>query len=363
MHISQEQLRATFRELIEINSFYPEDFPVQRYVASRLQHKNITYIEDDFGNIIASLAGNPTKQPIMLNTHIDIPEDTPVVAYQETPQGIEGTGETILGADPKTGLAVLIELALALADEDPKNYAPIDFVFTRGEEQGLIGASALDLTKVRAREGLVIDEDGPASVLVTKAPGMIKFEGTFVGTTAHSREPWLGINALQMAVDALARAPLGYTNDSQQVTWNLGVLHAGAAINSVPGSATFLAEMRSFDGHLLQTEAQRIYDIFAAIATQAGGVLEASLETLYEPYERRSNDPLLAKVTGVLETFHLTPSHLETYGASDANILNARGVTCMAIGSGYYNAHQYIECADLGDMHTLTKILDAYIRL
>lgn len=362
MSINKSKLRQTFRELIEINSFYPDDFAVQEYVLARLNHKNITCVQDDFGNVIAMLPGDKDKPAIMLNTHVDIPEDTPQVAYKQTTAGIEGIGQTILGADPKTGLAVLIELALALAADTIDTHAPVDFVFTRGEEQGLIGARALDLTKVRARTGLVIDEDGPVSVVVTKAPGMIKFEGMFIGTTAHSREPELGVNALQMAADAISFVTLGHTDQNKSVTWNLGVLHAGAAINSVPGSASFLAEMRSFDGELLKAEAQRVFDLFNSVALKAGGKLEADLQTLYEPYSIAEDDPLFAKMNDIFEKFNLTPSRLETFGASDANVLNARGIHCMAVGSGYYNAHQYIERADIQDMLTLAKFLDKFVR-
>lgn len=364
MLINKDRLRRTFIELIEINSFYPDDFGVQEYVLNRLQHKHITCLQDDFGNIIASLEGNADKPAVMLNTHVDIPEDTPQVAYRENADGdIEGTGKTILGADPKTGLAVLIELALALADDFPYKRAPVDFVFTRGEEQGLLGARALDLTKVRAREGLVIDEDGPTCVVVTQAPGSVKFNGTFIGTTAHSREPWLGINAIQMVADAIAQVPLGYTDASQSVTWNLGVLEAGAAVNSIPCSATFLAEMRSFDHDRLQAEAQRVYDVFSEVAAKAGGRLEAQRQTLYDPYFLDEQDPLLVKMNTVFNELSLEPSYLHTFGASDANVFNTRGIRCAAVGSGYYNAHQYVERADIHDMQILADFLDRFVRL
>lgn len=361
MQLNQNDLRQTFKELIEINSYYPDDLAVQRYVTDRLNKAGLTFMLDDFGNIITPLPGND-QPPVLLNTHIDIPEDTPKVEYRETPEGFEGTGKTILGADPKTGLAVLIELAIALAKDEPARHAPIDFVFTRGEERGLLGATSLDMTKVRARTGLVIDEDGPANVGVVKAPGMVKFEGEFIGKIAHSREPWLGSNALQMAAEAMTNAPLGYTDESKRVTWNVGLLQAGTAINSVPGSVAFVAEMRSFNGELLQTEAQRIKNIFTKAAEKYGGNLEATIATLYEPYELNADDPLRLKVTALLKELDLTFSPLETYGASDANVFNARGLRCMAIGSGYYNAHQYIERADLADMEQLAQFLDTFVR-
>jgi tripeptide aminopeptidase len=357
MDISEGRLRQTFLELIAINSYYPEDLAVRDYVAARCEQAGVPYELDDFGNLIARLSGNDNAPAVMLNTHLDIPEDTPAVAYCETGEGVEGTGETILGADPKTGLAVLLELITALAKDSPKSRAPVDFVFTRGEEQGLLGAHALDMSKVRAKQGFVLDEDGPPSVIVIEAPGSVQFEGEFLGKTVHPREPWMGLNALQMAAEAIHEVPLGYSDKTKQVTWNLGIFGAGTASNSIPGSAYFKAEFRSVDNHKLQFEAQRVYDLFAKIAQDAGGQLDAKLTTTATPYNIGKADPLIANYIKSLSKFSRNPSFLKTFGQSDANVLNHRGIHCLPLGTGYYHAHQYTESANLKDMQTLAQVL------
>lgn len=362
MNITQGQLRQTFLELIKINSFYPDDLEVRDYVIAKCKQANVPYALDDFGNLIASLPGSDARPAVMLNTHMDIPEDTPKVAYRETAEAVVGAGQTILGADPKTGLAVLLELMLALSAEDPQLRAPVDFVFTRGEEQGLQGAHALDISKVRAREGLVIDEDGPASVLVVQATGSVHIEGTFEGKTAHPREPLLGINALQMAIDALAQIPLGYTDESKDVSWNVGVLNSGTASNSIPGQTFFKAEMRSFDNDKLHSEAERACDLFSKAAKELGGNLVVKQRTTATAYAVNEGDPLVDKMTSVLKEFSLEPFYNRTFGQSDANVFNQRGIHCIPVGSGYHHAHQYTETANLADMQTLAGVLAVFVR-
>lgn len=361
MFVSLDQLKQTFTELIAINSFYPDDLKVVEYVLDACKGAGVDAFQDDFGNVIAKLPGN-SQPAVMLNTHVDIPEDTPLVDYEFSNGEFIGTGKTILGADPKTGLAVLIELMKYLSTQDHNGHSPVEFVFTRGEEQGLFGARGLDVSKLDSKVGLVIDEDGPANVLVTKAPGEIKFMGKFIGKVAHPRDPSHGINALQMAVNAIGQVPLGYTDDSQQASWNVGILSAGTASNSIPGEAAFLAELRSFNDEFLEQESARIFEIFKQSAIDLGGVLEATVEFPHKSYEISEDDPLLQRLILVQQQLGLKPELRHTFGASDASILNDRGIRCLPIGSGYYNAHQYTERASLTDMQTLAEFLLAFVK-
>jgi len=168
-----------------------------------------------------------------------------------------------LGADPKTGLAVIIELACDLATSD-KIHVPVEIFLTRGEEKGLLGAINADYSLLTAKIGFVLDEDGPVNRLTIKAPGYMRFDASFIGKVVHTREPEKGINALQMFCHAMHDMPWGHICDG--VTWNIGKFSAGTARNSVPGNASVHAELRSFDTKKLCEEAQRIEDIFCATA-------------------------------------------------------------------------------------------------
>lgn len=357
MKISGDHLRKTLLELISFNSFHPNDRELQAYILQRLARKNIKYQQDAFENIIAYLPGRTDSDSLMLNTHIDIPENTPRVHYTESATEIRGTGETILGADPKTGLAILLELADWLSENSPENRAPIEIVLTRCEEQGLMGARQLDISMVSAKKGLVIDQDGPITEVVVQAPAIIQFEGYIYGQTAHPRTPSDGVNALQILADAISKAPLGFSDDSQRVTWNVGITRSGTARNSIPGKAYFKAELRSFDEKFLWHEANRIKEIFANAAVNAGGRLEAEMVQENKAYQLTNEHPLIKQLEQTYHSMQLSPRYFETFGASDANIFNARGIHTVPVGSGYYNAHQYTEIASLTDMQQIAEFL------
>ncbi len=355
--ISKSQLRQTFIDLMKINEIYPNEKEVIEYTTRRLAEKNVAFELDSFRNIIAKIPG--TGEPIMLSTHLDIPEPAPQINFLEDGDVISSDGKSILGADPKTGLAILIEFLIEMNTRDHSTHAPIEALLTRGEETGLHGAIEADYTKLSAKIGLVLDEDGPVTQVVTRAPAFIKIDAEFVGKIVHPREPELGINALQMACEALMSLPWGYS--TKGVTWNVGMFEAGTARNSVPGSAKLKAELRSFDTALVVSEGDRIVKLFEETAKKykAKCIIDKTLE--FEGYNLEKNHPLFERLEKIFGEMNLKPNYFETFGGSDANIFNTKAIRSVPIGSGYYNAHQYTEKANLKDMEEICLFLEKFV--
>lgn len=350
-------LRHTFLELIGIDGVYPNEDAVSAYVAMRLNNAGVFYQEDRFGNIIAKISG--AGEPIMFSTHLDIPEPAPKVRYKEEGDRVVSNGSGILGADPKTGLAILLEFLSAMQKENPASHAPIEVVLTRGEEAGLLGARNLDYAMVSAKIGLVLDEDGPVTQVVTQAPGYVRLDAEFMGKVVHPREPEKGINALQVANQALSMLPWGYS--SPGVTWNVGQFQAGTARNSTPGRARLKAELRSFNTTQAAADGERIAAVFKQTAAQYGASVEVEQELEFEGYKLEPTHPLIARLNTTFQAMKLTPNYFSTFGGSDANIFNSRGIVSVPIGSGYYNAHEYTETADLQDMTVIFEFLKKFV--
>lgn len=350
-----ERIKKTFLELIAINEIYPNEREVILYTEKRLADAGVAWQEDHFRNIIAKIPG--TGETVMLSTHLDIPEPNPNVRYTIEGDLVKSDGTNILGADPKTGLAILIELATDLAKKDHAMHAPVEFVFTRGEETGLFGARELDYSLVSAKIGLVLDEDGPITQVVTQAPAFVRIDASFIGKIVHPREPENGINALQMAAEAITKIPCGYSTDG--VTWNIGMFQSGTARNSVPGKTTLKAELRSYDTKLVTSEGERVEKTFRETAKKFGGDLAIERELEFEGYKLEHNHPLFARLEETFSGMNLAPNYFATFGGTDGNIFNAHGIVSVPIGSGYYNAHQYTEYADL---RVMTEIHEFLIR-
>lgn len=352
------QLRKTLLELLAIDGVYPYEDKVMQYVEDRFSHAGISWQEDSFRNIIVKIPGQ--GEPILLSTHLDIPEPAPQVRFIEEGDRIRSDGSGILGVDPKTGLAILIELALSVHTKAHTTHAPVELLLTRGEETGLFGARNADYSLLQSNIGLVLDEDGPVTQVVVQAPGYVRFDASFHGKIVHPREPENGINALQMACQALSAIPWGYS--APGVTWNVGLLSSGTARNSVPGIVSLKAELRSYDNALAESEGKRIEKIFCdtARAYHARCVVDREFE--FAGYSLDRSHPLFQRLEKTFQSMQLTPNYFQTFGGSDANILNAHGITCVPIGSGYYNAHQYTEEADIGVMEQILFFIDRFLQ-
>lgn len=355
---TKENIKQTFLELINIDGIYPYEDKVIEYVEKRFRAADVPYQEDSFRNIIVKIPGK--GEPILLSTHLDIPEPTPEVKYLEKGEVIQADGTCILGADPKTGLAILIEFLCDIVKTDQNSHTPIEIVLTRGEETGLFGSRNCDYSLLTAKIGLVLDEDGPVTQVVTKAPAFVRVDAEFIGKIVHPREPENGINALQAATAAMQSLPWGYITEG--VTWNVGIFQSGTARNSVPGSAKLQAELRSYDTKLVVEQGQKVETAFKKAATQIGATCKIETELEFQGYTIDPRDPLLTKLQKTFTELKLKPHYFATFGGSDANIFNAHGIRTVPIGSGYYNAHQYTESANLKDMEEIYNFLYTFIK-
>ncbi|OGK28628.1 hypothetical protein A3D06_02130 [Candidatus Roizmanbacteria bacterium RIFCSPHIGHO2_02_FULL_40_9] len=352
----KEKIKRTFIDLIKINEVYPHEDKIIKYVLNRFRTLNIPTKLDSFKNVIAYFPGK--GEPILLNTHLDIPESVDNLDYEIDGDVIRGTGKSILGADPKSGLAVLLELTGYLKNNNIMT-RPIEFVFTRGEEAGLFGALNLDYRLLKSKMGLVIDEDGPCTSIVTKAPAYYRIDGMIEGKTVHPRDWKDGLNALQFTAQTIGQLQQGEIADG--VTFNIGIFTSGTARNSVPGRVEFQSELRSFNEKKLLREAKKVERCLKSLEKKDLRVhLDTALE--FHSYSLEKNHELFLRLERTYGQLNLSSNYYETYGGSDANVINAHDIRVVPVGSAYYRAHQYTEYVHLEEMKDLLFFLAEFVK-
>ena len=172
------------------------------------------------GNLIARIPGERNAW-VMLCAHLDtVPHGDPIEVVLD--QGVfRSRGETILGADNKAAVTVLVELAARYATATPS--VGLELVFTVAEEDGLRGAKALELGTLRSSFGFVLDHASPVGEVITAAPTYERLAAEFEGTEAHSGiRPEDGRSAIKAAAAAIARMELGRLDE--ETTANVGVI-------------------------------------------------------------------------------------------------------------------------------------------
>ncbi len=140
----------------------------------------------DAGNVLVRLPATTTGTPIFLCAHLDtVPPDGPLEPVLGEDGVVRNAGGTILGADNKAAVVVMLE-ALKRVQQEAIPHAGIELLLTQSEEVGLLGAYAFDHSRLVARVGYVYDQAAPIGEIILGAPSACAIEARFHGRAAHA---------------------------------------------------------------------------------------------------------------------------------------------------------------------------------
>jgi tripeptide aminopeptidase len=376
--INQDRLKNLLIQLIKIDSLSRKE----RNVALRLQHEMETlgaevWIDDagekvggDTGNLIAHFRGTAPGAPaLLLSAHMDT-----VVPGEGIVPVLDGDilrtdGRTVLGGDDKSGVAIICEV-LRVVRENQIPCSDIDVVFTICEEAGLIGAKCLDVSRLRARTGLVLDSDS-VGFLFTRAPAANRMEFRVRGLEAHAGVcPEKGISAIKVTAEGLACMRLGRID--HETTANIGVIEGGMAVNIVPNSVVLRGEARSHSEEKLERQTQHMLQCLEEAA--AGHVLElegkrfqatveAQIDRDYDLMHVPDDSAIVRLVQSAAKNLRVELKTLATGGGCDANVLNRKGLEVANLSTGMREIHTVNEWLDLKDLYLSAEMVLEIVRL
>jgi len=334
----EQRLLDRFARLCEIPSPTGSERAVADDVAAELCGYGLEVEEDDTaeaagagsGNLIARASGRGDGW-VMFCAHLDtVPHEGPVEVVLEA--GVfRSAGDTILGADNKAAVTVLIELAARHAS-DPAA-AGLELVFTTAEEDGLRGAKELDLDALRSPFGFILDHASPIGEVITAAPTYKRLVAEFEGLEAHSGiRPEEGRSAIAAAAAAVDRMELGRLDD--ETTANVGVIRGGTASNVVPGRCVVDGEARSIDDDRASATVSAMVDACTWAATEHGCDVDVDVREMFRGYRLSPSAECVRVAKAALERCGHEPVETATGGGSDANALVPRGFDCVLLANG-----------------------------
>ncbi len=342
---ANRQLVDTFLDLVRIDGVAGNERDVASYLERRLSALGLEWHMDrsgetfggDCGNLVARLTGNVDAPAILLGAHMDTVAPTRDLTVVEADGRLSSDGTTILGADDRAGIAIILGVLSTLVEER-RPHGPIEVAFTVSEERGMHGAKALDIGALRARMGFLFDSSAPPGQFVVEAPGAIAFRIVVHGLAAHAAvAPEKGVNAVGIAARAIADLPLGRLDGTGML--NVGSVHGGGAINVVPDTVEITGETRSADPLALERQIGLVRDAFERCAAAAGGSVEVSLTHKYQGFPLGPDDPVVRAAARSIEAAGFAAKLLGYPGGSDANVLNERGLPTVNLGIGTQDAH------------------------
>ena len=366
MRAGLDELRDLFVRLAGIRSPSLEEREMADAVKDFVRGLGLEALEDASaaltgcacGNLIVRLPGRGQGTPIAPCAHLDtVPLDRAPTVIVEN--GVVRTdGETILGADDKAAVTVLLLLLRDLAHEPPA--ADVEFVFTAAEEIGLQGARALDASLLAAAAVFVLDSEGEPGTVIAAAPSLKAVTAEFRGVAAHAGiEPQHGRSAILAAARALAAMDLGRIDD--ETTANAGLIAGGSAVNIVPARCLVRAEARSRDEHKLAVQVAGMVEAITVAAAETGVDVEIDVEEHFHGYAHAADALPLRLADAALAEAGLEARHIGGGGGSDANVFNARGLPAVTLGVGFERVHSPHECIRLERLEQLYRVGHALV--
>ncbi|OLQ90595.1 peptidase [Vibrio panuliri] len=328
------------------------------YIQTQLSQHGISCYQDDAhlhyqaegaqcGNLIAVLPGSLTGT-IALSAHMDTVTPCDLINIVEQGDWIKTDGTSVLGADDKAGIAVILDALIQLAT-NPKPHPTVVAIFTIGEEVGLKGAKMLDFSRLPPIDlAYVIDAGGDIGTAYISAPYSAKGVVTIIGRAGHASEPETGFNAMVAAAQLITQLPIGRIDD--ETTSNIGIIHGGSATNIIMEQVDITFEVRS-----------RVQSKVQAFIKEVSCQLEVLKEKMPIQYQNRIAEGTpgfrLEQDTELLNRFifscqqqGITVQFNDGMGGSDANIFNKNGIPCMDISVGMMHIHSVQECIKKSDI-------------
>lgn len=282
------------------------------------------------GNLIARIPGRGEGW-VSFFAHMDtVPHDGPIEVVEEN--GLfRSAGDTILGADNKAAVTVLMELAARHAQSPAA--AGLELVFTPAEEDGLRGAKEVEVESLRAPFGYVLDHASPIGEVIVASPTYKHVVVTFEGQEAHAGiRPEDGTSAIAAAAAAVTAMDLGRLDD--ETTSNVGMIEGGTAPNVVPGTCRVVAEARSLDGEKAAATIGAMVDACTWAAGEGGCDIDVDVTEKFRGYQVETDSRPVEVASQALKRAGAETSLITSGGGSDANALRARGYEAVLLANG-----------------------------
>jgi len=361
-----------FLELVQIDSESKNERAIVDKLKTDLIELGFTVEEDECyqktggnaGNIYAFLSGKIDRKPLLFCAHVDTVRPGLGVKPQESEDRISSDGTTVLGADDKSGVAQIM-FGIKSIVQSGIDYPPMEVLFTVSEEIGLLGAKHFDKAKLKSRIGYVLDSEDIGEFMIG-APSQNSIAIKVIGKEAHAgAEPEKGINAIRVAAEAIASIPIGRIDF--ETTANIGIINGGMATNIVPNMVEIKGEARS---HNMDKLAQVTNDIVSAFHKAAErhklehceAKVEIDVHTEYKSFYMDEAQEVVKIAKKSLSNLQITPILRKGGGGSDANILNAEGISLIIAGTGMHSYHTVNEFILKEDLSKGAEIVCELIR-
>ena len=314
-------------------------------------------------NVKPILHANYSGEPISLPDdpqQVLRAEDHPYLLQKIGDDLITASGLTLLGADDKAGVSIIMELAAYLVTHPEVKHGPIRILFTPDEEVGR-GVEQLDMQKLNADFGYTLD-GGPLGDIEDETFSADAATVIFHGVSAHpGYAKGKMVNAIKLASEFVAALPKEKWSP-ETTSHREGFVHP-TAIDGGLEKASVQLILRDHDTQLLETYPQILSSLAQQIvASYPGARFELSVQEQYRNMKQiLVNVPFVADYAEeAIRKAGLNPKRSIIRGGTDGSRLSFMGLPCPNIFTGEMAIHSKLEYVSVQDME---KAIDTLVEL
>lgn len=299
-------------------------------------------------------------------TNIVLPDDPNVIIttdehpYLKERVGddiITASGTTLLGADDKAGVAIIMDLARYLILHPEIKHGKIRILFTPDEEVGR-GVAALDMNKLGAEYGYTLDggERGHLEGETFSADAVIvKFRGVSAHPGYAKGKMVSAIKVASAFVDMLPR----HEWCPETTKGKEGFVHPTSIEGSLE-NATVQFIIRDFDTAMLAVHEERLRglvskaaELFPAVTTEF--IIKEQYRNMKEVLD---NYPyVMDHAEEAYQRAGLTANRMSVRGGTDGSRLSFMGMPCPNLFTGEMGIHSKQEYVSVQDMEKAVEVL------
>lgn len=263
-------------------------------------------------------------------------------------------GTTLLGADDKAGIAIIISTLDELLNGN-YSYPNLFIAFTPDEEIGE-GTEKFNYDYFKADFAYTLD-GGPISVINYENFNAASANITFTGKSIHPGSAYgKMVNSQLLAMEFQSMLP----NIRPENTNNYdGFNHLSSIEGSVSETkASYI--IRNHDKTLFENQIKEFIEITNALNEKYGyNAVETKITYSYQNMKEKVNEKpyVLEYPVEALKSLGYTPTFIPIRGGTDGARLSFNGIVCPNLGTGGDSCHGPYEYVSVNDMENMVKIV------
>jgi len=308
---------------------------------------------------------NYSGTPIVLPddpTQVITTDRHPYLAQKIGDDIITASGLTLLGADDKAGVAIIMDLAQQLVNNPDIKHGRIRILFTPDEEVGR-GVEHLDMNKLDADYGYTLD-GGPLGDIEDETFSADAVKVTIHGVSAHpGYAKGKMINALKVAAEFIHALPKDKWSP-ETTEHREGFVHP-MSIEGGLEKATISFIVRDHMTEKLNEYESRLESLLKMITEQYNVPYEFEVTEQYRNMKEvlRSVPFVTDYAIEAMKKAGLTPNPSIIRGGTDGSRLSFMGLPCPNIFTGEMAIHSRQEYVSLQDMEKAVRTLIELVQI